>query len=141
MRPWHYPMCITLKLPPGLATESRCTASCAPYKIPGEISGLSETRNGIRPSSTYGTSTRMERMVSLHQTAGEGMCNAQIAILPRGSSRNNLNKGWGNTRQMRETATAKAEIDPRVCMLITTTIGQISAGAVSSARDTARPNG
>ena len=71
-------------------------------------------------------------MVSLHQTTEEGMCTVQIAILPRGSSRNNLKEGRGNAWQMRETATAKAqnkviragmrslaEIDPKVCMLIT----------------------
>ena len=86
----------------------------------------------IRPSSAYGTSTRrMKRIVNQHQTAEEGMCTAQIAILPRGSSRNNQNEGQENAQQMREIAAAKAEnkvmragmrspteIDLRVCMPI-----------------------
>ena len=133
MRPWHCLMSITGKQPPGLAAESRCTVSCAPYEMPEEISGWSGTRNGIRPLSAYGTSTRrMERMVSQHQIVEEGMCTTQITILPRYTSRNNLNEGWENARQMQETTTAKAEnkvmragmcslaeIDPRVCMLVT----------------------
>ena len=132
VRPWHCLTSITEKQPPGLAAESRCTASCTSYEMPEEILEWSETRNVIRPSSAYGTSTRrMKRMVSQHQTAEEGMCAAQIAILLRGSLRNNQNKGWEDARQMRETATAKAEnkvmragmrslaeIDLRVCMLI-----------------------
>ena len=132
VRPWHCLMSITRKQPLGLATESRCTASCAPYEMPEEISGWSGTRNKIRPLSAYGTSTRrMERMVSQHQITEEGMCAMQITILPRCTSRNNLNKGWENAQRMRETATAKAEnkvmragmrslteIDPRVYMLI-----------------------
>ena len=74
VRPWHCPMSITEKQPPGLATESRCTASCTPYKMPEEILGWSRTKNVIRPSSAYGSSTRrVKRMVSLHQTAEEGM--------------------------------------------------------------------
>ena len=49
----------------------------------------------------------------------------------RGSSRNNQNEGWEDTRQMQETTTAKAEnrammagtyspakIDPRACMCV-----------------------
>ena len=125
-------MSITEKQPPGLAAESRCTASCTPYEMPEEILEWSGTRNGIRPSSTYGSSTRrMKRMVSQHQTTEEGMCAMQIAILLRGSSRNNQNEGWEDAWQMQETATAKAEnkamradmhslaeIDLRVCMLI-----------------------
>ena len=50
-----------------------------------------------------------EEDVSQHQTAEEGMCAMQIAISLRGSSRNNQNKGWEDTRQMQETATPKAE--------------------------------
>ena len=87
----------------------------------------------IRPLTAYGTSTRrMKRMVSQHQTAEEGMCVTQITILLRGSSRNNQNEGWEDAWQMQETAAAKAEnkvmrtgtcspaeIDLRVCMLIT----------------------
>ena len=132
VRPWHCPMSITEKQPPGLVAESRCTVSCTPYEMPEEILKWSGTRNVIRPSSTYGTSTRrMKRMVSQHQTMEEGMCTTQIAILLRGSSRNNQNKGWEDTRWMQETTTAKAdnkvmragmrspaEIDLRVCMLI-----------------------
>ena len=70
-------------------------------------------------------------MVSQHQTTEEGMCAAQITISLRGFSRNNQNEGREDTRQMRETTTAKAEnkvtragthslaeIDLRVCMLI-----------------------
>ena len=132
MRPWHCPTSITEKQPPGLAAESRCTASCAPYEMPEEILGWSGIRNVIRPSSAYGTSTRrMKRMISQHQTAEEGMCAMQITILLRGSSRNNQNKGQEDARWMRETAAAKAEnkvmragihspaeIDLRVCMPI-----------------------
>ena len=98
-----------------------------------EILEWSGTRNVIRPSSTYGTSTRrMKRMVSQHQAAEEGMCAMQIATSLRGSSRNNQNEGWEDAPQMRETAAAKAEnkvmragmcslaeIDLRVCMLDT----------------------
>ena len=55
----------------------------------------------ISPSSAYGTSTRrMKRMANLHQTAEEGMCTMQIAILLRGSSRNNQNEGQEDTQQM-----------------------------------------
>ena len=70
-------------------------------------------------------------MVSPHQTAEEGMCTEQIAILLRGSSRNNQSEGQEDTQQMRETVAAKAEnkamragmcspaeIGLRVCMLI-----------------------
>ena len=59
------------------------------------------------------------------------MCAAQIAILLRSSSRNNLNEGRENAQWMLETAAAKAEnkvmragmcipaeIDLRVCMPI-----------------------
>ena len=124
-------MSITEKQPPGLATESRCTVSCTPYEMPQEILGWSETRNVIRPSSAYGTSTRrMKRMANQHQTAEEGMCAMQIAILLRGSSRNNQNEGREDAWWMRETSIAKeenkvmragmrslAETDLRVCML------------------------
>ena len=110
VRPWYCPMSITEKQPPGLATESRCTVSCAPYEMPEEILEWLGTRNVIRPSSAYSTSTRrMKRMANPHQTAEEGMCTAQIAILLRGSSRNNQNEGREDARQMRETAAAKAE--------------------------------
>ena len=69
--------------------------------MPEEILEWSGTRNIIRLSSTYGTSTRrMKRMVSQHQTMEEGMCAAQIAILLRGSSKNNQNEGQEDTRQM-----------------------------------------
>ena len=78
--------------------------------MPEEILEWSGTRNVIRPSSTYGTSTRrMRRMVSQHQTAEEGMRAAQIAISLRGSSRNNQNEGQEDAWQMRETTAAKAE--------------------------------
>ena len=132
VRPWHCPTSITKKQPPGLAAESRYTVSCAPYEMPEEISEWSGTRNVIRPSSTYGTSTRrMKKMANQHQTTEEGMCAAQIAILLRGSSRNNQNEGREDAQWMQETAAAKAEnkvmragtrspaeIDLRVCMLI-----------------------
>ena len=132
VRPWHCPTSITEKQLPGLATESRYTASCAPYEMPEEILEWSGTRNMIRPSSTYSTSTRrMKRMANPHQTVEEGMCTVQITILLRGSSRNNQNKGQKDARQMRETTAAKAqnkvmragmyslaETDLRVCMLI-----------------------
>ena len=86
----------------------------------------------IRPLSAYSTSTRrMKKMANQHQTAEEGMCATQIAILLRGSSRNNQKEGRQDTWQMRETTAAKAEnkvmragtcspaeIDLRVCMLI-----------------------
>ena len=86
----------------------------------------------IRPLSAYGTSTRrMKRIISQHQTTEEGMCATQIAILLRGSSRNNQNEGRENAWRMQEIATAKAEnkvmragmrspaeIDLRVCMPI-----------------------
>ena len=71
-------------------------------------------------------------MVSQHQTVEEGMCTAQITILLRGSARSNQNEGWEDAQWMRETATAKAdnkvmragmhspaEMDLRVCMLVT----------------------
>ena len=45
MRPWPCLTPITRKQPHGLATESRCTASCAPYEMPEEILGWSGTRN------------------------------------------------------------------------------------------------
>ena len=110
VRPWHCPTSITEKQPPGLATESRCTASCAPYKMPEEILEWSGTKNVIRPSSAYGSCTRrMKRMVSSHQTAEEGTCATQIAISLRGFSRNNQSKGREDAQQMRETAAAKAE--------------------------------
>ena len=129
VRPWHCLMSITEKQPPGFAAESRCTALCTPYEMPEEILEWSGTRNVIRPSCTYGTSTRrMKRMVSQHQTVEEGMCTVQITILLRGSSRNNQNKCREDTRWMGETTTAKAEskvmragmcspaeIDLRVC--------------------------
>ena len=98
MRPWHCPTSITEKQPPGLATESRCTVSCTPYKMPEEILEWSGNRNVIRPSSTYSISTRrMKRMVSQHQTMEEGMCTMQITISLRGSSRNNQNEGQEDT--------------------------------------------
>ena len=132
VKPWHCPMSITGKQLLGSAGESRCTASYTPYKMPEEISGWSGTRNMIRPSSAYGSSTRrMKRMVSLHPIMEEGTCAAQTATSPRGFSRNNQNEGWEDTRQMRETTVAKAEnkamracmhslaeIDLRVCMLV-----------------------
>ena len=37
VRPWHCRMSITGKQLLGLAMESRCTASCAPYEMPEEI--------------------------------------------------------------------------------------------------------
>ena len=75
IRPWHCPMSITEKQPPGLAKESRCTASCTSYEMQEEILEWSGTRNVIKPSSTYGTSTRrMKRMVSQHQTMEEAIC-------------------------------------------------------------------
>ena len=133
VRPWLCPTSITGKQLLGLAAESRCIASCAPYEMPEKILGWSGTRNVIRPSSAYGSSTRRaKRMVSLHPITEEGMCTTQIATSLRVSSRNNQNEGWEGTRQMRETAAAKAEnkamragmhslaeIDLRVCMLIT----------------------
>ena len=101
VRPWHCLTSITEKQPPGLATESRCTVSCAPYEMPEEILEWSGTRNMIRPSSAYGSSTRrMKRMVSQHQTVEEGMCTVQIAISLRGSSRNNQNEGQENAQLM-----------------------------------------
>ena len=110
VRPWHCPTSMTEKQPPGLAAESRCTASCAPYEMPEEILEWSGTRNVIRPLSAYGTSTRRtRRMVSQHWTVKEGMCTAQITILLRGSSRNNQNEGREDAQQIWETATAKAE--------------------------------
>ena len=48
-------------------------------------------------------------MANLHQTVEEGMCAMQIAILLRGSSRNNQNEGWEDAQQMQETTAAKAE--------------------------------
>ena len=70
-------------------------------------------------------------MANLHQTAEEGMCATQIAILLRGSSRNNQNEGLEDAWQMQETTAAKAEnkvmragmrspaeTDLRVCMLV-----------------------
>ena len=132
MRPWHCPMSITMKQLLGLAVESRCTASCTPYKMPEEILGWSGTRNVMRLSSAYGSSTRrVRRMVSLHPIVEEGMCTMQTTTLLRGFSRNNQSEGRKDTRQMQETTTAKAEnkatragmhslaeIDLRVCMLI-----------------------
>ena len=132
MRPWPCPTSITEKQPPGLAAESRCTASCAPYKMPEEILEWSGTKKVIRSLSAYGSSTRrMKRMVSPHQTTEEGMCAMQITISLTGFSRNNQNEGWEDAWWIQETATAKAEnkamragmrslaeIDLRVCMLI-----------------------
>ena len=78
-------MLITGKQPHGLAAESRCTASCVPYKMPEEILGWSGTRNMTRPLSTYGNSTRKVRKVDhRHPATGGGMCTVQTAILPRG---------------------------------------------------------
>ena len=116
----------------GLAVESRCTASCTPYEMPEEILGWSGTKNVIRPSSAYGSSTRiMKRMVSSHQITEEGMCTAQTATSLRGFSRNNQNEGWEDAQQMQKIATAKArnkvmragmhslaEIDLKVCIPI-----------------------
>ena len=101
--------------------------------MPEEILGWSGTKNVIRPSSAYGSSTRrVRRMVSLHPIVEEDMCATQTATLLRGLSRNNQNEGQGDAQLMRETTTAKAEnkamkagmhilaeIDLRVCMLIT----------------------
>ena len=71
-------MPITGKKPHGLATESRCTVSCAPYKMPEEILGWSLTRNVTRPSSAYGNSTRNMRKVDhRHPAAGGGTCAMQ----------------------------------------------------------------
>ena len=132
VRPCHCLMSFTGKQLLRSAIESRCTPSCIPYKMPEEISRWSETRNVMRPLSTYGSNTkRVRRMVSLHPIEEGGMCTAQTATSLRGFSRNNQNKVWADARQMRETTTAKAEnkatragmhslaeIDLRVCMLI-----------------------
>ena len=132
VRPWHCLTSTTGKQPPGLATELRCIVSGTPYEMPEEILGWSGTKNVIRPSSAYGSSTRrMKGMVSSHQIMEEGMCATQITILLRGFSRNSQSEGQEDARQVRETATAKAEnkamragmhslaeIDLRVCMLI-----------------------
>ena len=130
VRPWPCLMPITRKQPHGLAAESWCTVSCAPYEMPEEILGWSGTRNATRPSSTYGNSTRKVRKVDCrHPAMGGGMCAMQTAILPRGFWRNNQKEGLGNAQQVLETTTAKAEnqvigagprspaaIDHRVCM-------------------------
>ena len=78
-------MPITGKQPHGLAAESRCTASCAPYEMPEEILGWSRTRYVTRPSSTYGNSTRKVRKVDCrHPAEGGGTCAVQTTILSRG---------------------------------------------------------
>ena len=78
------PMPITGKQPHGLAKESRCTASCAPYEMPEKILGWSGTRNMTRPSSAYGNSTRKVRKVDhRHQAVGrEYMCHVHGPISP-----------------------------------------------------------
>ena len=63
-------------------------------------------------------------MVSQHQTVEEGMSPGQIAILLKGSSRNNQNEGREDAAAKAENKVTRAgtcspaEIDLRVCMLI-----------------------
>ena len=101
--------------------------------MPEEILGWSGTKNVIRPSSAYGSSTRrMKGMVSSHQITEEGMCATKITISLRGFSRNNQSEGREDAWWMQETAAAKAknkamstgmrspaEIDLRYCIPIT----------------------